>query len=230
VQSRLGALDFYLGGATEDASSVNPDSTSRSSPFSVFARRNRRNGMLRPNPQGTEGRISSALAGVTSLFTAEDVSARTAFAVEAPFDAPGDARFVQASFTGELTFLTFGAHTVYAGMHALVSAGDPTPRQRFGYLGGSGTLPTADLLVFGGDEMLFVDGLYTVPVERLRLPVVGAPSVGLRYAAGSAGVRELPRFTQNVGVRLAVSLARVDLLVNPATGETTLSAGVGLVR
>lgn len=230
IDTDAGTINVHVGGRWEDASSVNPDSTSLSAPFSFLRRRDRLNGMLRPNPQGTEGEIASAIVGANGLFAVGDLTARTVLTVETPFHAPGGARFVQTTFDGETNFAAFSTHRVHAGAHVVYTTGDPTPRQRYSYLGGAGTLQTEDLLGFGGDQLLFVDGVYVVPVDRIRLPLVGSPMVGLRYAAGSAGIRELPRFTQNVGVRLIVSLARVDFLVNPASGETALAFGVAALR
>lgn len=223
-------VDLFVGVRGEAAESVGPDSLAVRAPFSFFGRRDRRNGMLRFNPQGQAGRIHSALLGMSADIERPDLAATGAFAVEVPFDAPGGGRFVQATLDAATTFQAFGRHSVHAGIHALATGGDPTPRQRYGYLGGSGTLPTEELLEFGGDEMLFVDGLYMVPLDRVQLPLLGAPAVGVRYAAGSAGVRELPRFTQNVGVRLTLSLARVDVMVNPATGDTNVGVGVAVLR
>jgi hypothetical protein len=230
VEREVGTVALFAAARTEDARSVNPDSTSRSAPFSFFGRRDRERGMLRANPQGSEGRITSGLVGAAGSWASGDLTARTELAVELPVDAPGGARFVQAIFDAETNFATFGTHRVHAGAHAVVTGGDATPRQRYAYLGGSGTLPTETLLQFGGDELLFVDGLYSVPIERVRLPLVGSPAVGLRYAAGSAGVRTLPRFTQNVGVRLTLSLARLEFLVNPATGDANFGFGVAVLR
>lgn len=224
-----GTVDLFAGARTEDARSVGPDSTSTSAPFSFFGRRDREQGMLRPNPQGTSGRINSALLGATGDFERDDVSANTVLVVELPFDAPSG-RFMQATLDASTSFRAFRRHTVTAGAHAVLTRGDPTPRQRYSYLRGPGTLPTENLFDRGGDELLFVDGLYMVPIDRVRLPLLGSPAIGLRYAAGSVGVRELPRFTQNVGVRLAVSLARVDVLVNPATGATNVGVGVAVLR
>ena len=225
-----GAVDFFAGARGEDARSVNPDSTSRSAPYSVFGRRDREEGMLRPNPPVTDGRIASGLVGASGEFQYADVASLASFLLEVPFDAPGGGRFVQATLDVATSFLAFGRHTVLAGAHGVATRGDPTPRQRFAYLGGSGTLPTAPLLTAGGDELLFVDGLYLVPLDRLRLPLVGAPAIGVRYAAGSVGVRELPRFTQNVGLRVTVSRARLDVLVDPATREANVSIGFAAAR
>ena len=72
--------------------------------------------------------------------------------------------------------------------------GTSTPPQRWSYLGGSGTLPTLDLLSLGGDHLLYVETNYFIPFQKFDLPVVGAPSVTLRHILGSAGVGKLPDF------------------------------------
>ena len=230
VELGVGTVELFTAARGEVARSVNPDSTSRSAPFSFFARRDREEGMLRPNPRVTDGRINSALGGVAGEFERDGVASVASLVVEVPFAASANRRFVQATVDAATSFLAFGRHSVQAGVHAVATRGDPTPLQRFAYLGGSGTLPTAPLLATGGDALLFVDGLYLVPLDRLQFPLVGAPAVGVRYAAGSVGVRELPRVTQNVGVRLELSRARVDVLVDPATRETNISVGIASAR
>jgi hypothetical protein len=229
-EGKSGTTSFFVGALTEKARSVGPDSGATSAPYSVFGRRDSVNGMLRPNPQGTEGRITSAVAGASRTVTLGDLSADAVVTAEVPVEAPGDSRFYQVTLDASTTFATFGSHRFGAAAHALLTGGDPTPRQRFGYLGGAGTLPTESMLQFGGDRVLYVEGLYTVPFERIRVPFVGSPAVGLRYVAGSAGVRELPDFTQNVGVRLSLGFLRADFMVNPATRRSDLGLGISFSR
>jgi hypothetical protein len=230
IDAAPGPVSLYGGVRSERASRVGPDSSSVSAPYSVFNRRDRVQGMLRANPQTPAGRITSAVVGAASEFTTGDLVATTSLAVESPFDAPGGGRWLQVTADAQTAFAGFRAHRVEAGAHVVLTRGDPTPPQRYAYLGGPGTLQTEDLLAFGGDALLFVDGVYLVPLTRVRIPVVGSPSVGVRYAAGSAGVRELPKFMQNVGVRVALGLARVDVIVNPATGEANVGVGVTALR
>ena len=48
--------------------------------------------------------------------------------------------------------------------NAILTRGDTAPAQRFGYLGGAGTLSTVEpLLSIGGDEMLFLESRYVHP-------------------------------------------------------------------
>jgi hypothetical protein len=62
------------------------------------------------------------------------------------------------------------------------------------------------------------------------MPVVGAPSVTLRHILGSAGVGKLPDFEQNLGLRFALSFARVDVVVDPARRKWETSFGLSLAR
>jgi hypothetical protein len=123
-----------------------------------------------------------------------------------------------------VTFPTFGAQTFSFIGHGLLSTGgDVAPPQRFGYLGGSGTLATVDQLALGGDRLLFLQGDYLIPIERIQLPFLGSPFVALRYAAGNAGVGELLPLIQNVGVGAGVGFLRVDYAIDPAENRSPVS-------
>jgi hypothetical protein len=123
-----------------------------------------------------------------------------------------------------VTFPTFGAQSFAFIGHALLAAGgNIPPPQRFGYLGGAGTLATVDLLALGGDRLLFVQGDYTIPIERIQLPFLGSPFIGLRYAAGNAGVGTLPDLIQNLGIGAGISIIRVDYTIDPAQNRSPLS-------
>jgi hypothetical protein len=114
--------------------------------------------------------------------------------------------------------------------HFVDTFGDTAPPQRWSYLGGSGTLSTLDLLSMGGDHLLYLESNYFIPIQRLDMPVVGAPSVTLRHIFGSAGVGKLPDFEQNLGLRFALSFARVDVVVDPARRKWETSFGLSLAR
>jgi len=68
-----------------------------------------------------------------------------------------------------------------------------------------------------------VQGDYSVPIDRIQLPFVGSPYVGLRYAAGSAGIGGIPTLIQNLGVGLGVSFFRVDYTIDPAQNRSPFS-------
>jgi hypothetical protein len=136
-------------------------------------------------------------------------------------DPSGD--FTQLTFNSKVTFLTFGSqHFDFRG-HAVFTPGDVFLRQRFSYIGGAGTLATVDLLALGGDDVLYVEGEYSVPIERIVLPLIGNPIVSARYAAGSAGVGGLPDFIQNVGVGLGVQFLKAEYHIDPNYRKTPFS-------
>ena len=154
----------------------------------------------------------------------------TTLLTESALDAPDDARFTQSTLTAGVGFPTFRSHTFSFEAHAVRTFGDRAPPQRFAYMGGSGTLPTFDILEFGGDQLLFFESRYSIPIERIRIPIAGSPVVMLRHMIGMAGVDSLSRFEQNLAVRVRVGLIRVEWAIEPVARDTKLSAGLSLVR
>ena len=211
------------------------------SPWSVFGRKGDLR-MRRPNPRVARGSITSAIGGAAieviqgglegKLDGTLEQSIRTALKPDCsgvPVGGiclqpqPGKA-FTQATLDGRVSFPTFGTQTFAVKGHAVATRGSgDVPVQRFAYLGGAATLATVDLLALGGDRLLFVQGDYTIPIDRIQLPFVGSPYIGLRYAAGSAGVGGLPSLIQNLGVGLGVSFVRADYTIDPAQTRSPFS-------
>ncbi|HEU4632023.1 MAG TPA: hypothetical protein VFS08_19895 [Gemmatimonadaceae bacterium] len=222
-----GIVEPWIGIRTEDARSVGPAPGDERAPWTVVDRHDPA-AILRPNPEVAAGRISAGEVGVRASYDDGEMRGRGSLRVELPWDVPGDARFGQATFDGQLSLPTFRTQRLALEAHAVVTAGDVAPAQRFAYLGGGSTLPTLDELSMGGDQLLYLAGTYLVPLGWPRLPYVGGLTLGARYAVGSAGVDRLPDFVQNVGARLALGLLRVDYLVDPATGDRSVSFGVSM--
>jgi hypothetical protein len=82
----------------------------------------------------------------------------------------------------------------------------------------------------GGDQVLFFESRYTVPIERIDLPIIRSPSVSLRHMIGSAGVDSLPGFVNNLGLRLAGSYFKIDFNIDPESRDTDWSFGLSLGR
>lgn len=220
----------HLGGRIERARAVRPGPIPTSGPWSFFGRKSEK-GIYRPNPQIPGGDISSVLAGSTHQWIAQDFRANLDLGIEVPLSAPGDARFVQATIDGQVGFPTFRNHRYRFDAHAIVTQGDIAPQQRWGYLGGPGTLSTLDtLLGLGGDQLLFLESRYIIPISRVTLPKVGSPTLTFRHILGSAGVDHLPSLTQIVGVRLSVTLFRVELLMDTAERKPEFHASLSLTR
>lgn len=181
--------------------------------------------MRRVNPAIAAGHVTSILAGFRGSYDQPELKGRFDARVERSFDGPdvsprGDGRFTQATFDAKATFPTFGMQTFAFRGHG-VASWDGAPPQRFAYLGGAGTLATVDLLAFGGDRLVYVEGEYRYPLVKPLLPYVGAPVLSARYAAGSAGVDDLPDFIQNIGVGLGLKIVKVEYHIDPNYKKTS---------
>jgi hypothetical protein len=221
---------YRLGGQVERASAVRPVGVATSHPWS-FSGGKSEEGMRRPNPQVPTSRMSSIVAGGNFLWNASDVKAVLDIAAETPVAVDNAAHFVQTTIDGQVSFPTFGTQSYRFDAHAVVTAGDTAPMQRWAYVGGSGTLGTVEpLLILGGDQLLFLENRYIVPVPAVKLPFVGSPTVTFRHILGTAGVKHLPSLTQILGVRLSVMLLRTEFSFDTGTRKTEFNAGLSLVR
>lgn len=221
-------LEPFIGARIERGWSAGPDSGATSGPWSAFGRRDREEGMLRPNPRVAHGRISSGLAGAELNWERLGTQIGIATLVEVAPDAPGGS-FGQGTIHARVEFPTFGTQRFRFLVHGVATAADSTPPQRYAYLGGSGTLPTFDLLEFGGDQLVFIENRYIVPLDRVIIWKLGSPTVSLRHMLGAAGVGRLPAFEQNLAVRLELSLLKLELALDPVSRKTNLSVGLSLV-
>jgi hypothetical protein len=221
-------IEPFIGGRVERAWSVGPDSTANGGPWSFF-RNNSTEGMLRPNPRIDPGTISSLVGGARFLWEAQGIIAAVSGEEEISFHSPTAQQFAQTTIDGTVSFPTFGTQRYRFDAHLVFTGGD-APRQRWSYLGGAGTIPMLDLLEQGGGQLLFADSRYDIPIDRIVLPHLGSPVVSLRHLLGSAGVASLPTLEQRVGVRLSLSVVRVEFLIDPDTRQTQVGLGVSFAR
>ena len=208
------------------------------SPWSFFGRKGVLK-MRRPNPRVETGRINSILAGSGIALSRGGVDGKLDVAIEhslstslaadcSGFSTDAACRLAGRSFTqvtldSKVDFPTFGSQSFSFTGHAVLTGRKIAPPQRFAYLGGSGTLATVNLFALGGDRLLYVQGDYTVPIDRIQLPYLGAPFIGLRYSAGNAGEGTLPPLIQNLGVGVGVSFFRADYSIDPARNRSPFS-------
>ena len=219
----------YIGLRAERDRSIGPDSSATGGPWSFFGRTDPED-MLRPNPPIVAGTLESVLFGALFDWQLQGVRASFNLTNEAAAFDVGSRRFLQSTLDGVVRFPTFGAQFFYLNAHVVYTFGDSAPPQRWSYLGGSGTIVTLPLLSLGGDRLVYIEGNYYVPISRLDLPLVGAPSITLRHMIGSAGVARLPAFEQNLGLRLALSFLRFDGVVDPATRTWDFGFGLSMAR
>lgn len=206
----------FVGALVEKSWSVARDSFATSAPWSLLGRRDREEGMLRPNPGVSGGTIGSAIVGAGASVVNGPISANGSARIELPVAVPAGRRFVQLTFDGQVAFPTFRDQRFQALAHFVVTGSDSTPSQRYAYIGGGPTIPTLRLLAEGGDELVRLESRYTVPVTAVRLPIVGSPTVTLRHIVGGADVGSFPSLTQNVGIRIGLSALRLDFVIDPA--------------
>lgn len=220
---------YAVGGSFERASAARPGLMPTSGPWSLMGRTDPE-GMFRPNPQIIGGDITSVTGSASYHWVAGVVRARVGVDLEVPVLVSTGEDFVQAVVDARVDFPTFGLQRYRFEMHGVATAGEAAPGQRFAYIGGPGTLPTTDMLSIGGDQLLWLENRYEIPLSRVMLPMVGPPILTFRHIVGSAGVRALPSFTQVVGLRLSVPALRVQFLMDTKTRDTQLSGGLALSR
>jgi hypothetical protein len=228
-EGRTGQLEPFIGARWERAWSVGSATVPTSVPWSLFERSDTMR-MSRPNPTVTGGDITSILGGLRADWHQGGVVAAGTLGVEGAVDAPDKRRFTQATVDGRVTFPTFGSQSFRIEAHALLTFGDQTPSQRYAFLGGSGTISTMETLEQGGDQLLFVDSRYLIPLTRPRLPLVGAPVVSLRHVIGSAGVGSLPDLEQNLALRITLVILHYEVSIDPARGTVRTRAGLSFAR
>ena len=237
-ESASGALTPFVGALVERARSVRPDVDATGGPWTFLGRRDREQG-LRPNPQIDPGTTTSAIAGLRWRWEGNGLTARAvargeAGRTEADCDAcsaRSSTTFQQLTVDGAVEFPTFGAQSLEISGHAVTSAANgDVPRQRFVYLGGSGTLSTLDMLSLGGDQLVYADFSYNIPIQRIELPMLGSPIVTLREALGGAAVQRFPAIHQATGVRVSISVLYAEFLVDPSTRNGHTGFGVSLSR
>lgn len=246
-----------LTGRYERTHSVRPDSTCTFNPFScssptggpfTFFGRHGDDDRLRVNPQVRDGSIGSLIgrarldwesAGTIAGLRADVEGGRfrpTDLFIPPSSDASevavlnSDQKFVQGTIDGSISFPTFRTQSLEVSGHAVLTTPGHTPRQRYAYVGGPGTIPTIEMLELGGDQLLYLDASYRIPIERLKLRLVGPPTVVIRHAMGSAGVGRLPELEQATGLRLIVSILYGEFLVDPVSGHTHRTVGLSFAR
>ena len=174
-------------------------------------------GLERENPPVLEGTIVSAIAGATLRWRGQTVQLEGLAQVEQGF---GDATFTQALAWADFYTLTFRLQSVHVYARAMLPIASDAPPQRFGNLGGPGTLPTIAIASFRGDHLVYVGSEYLIPLSRkLEIPYLGQPSIELVHSAGAAWTGSAPAFVQNVGGGVRFFLARAGIVVNPAADD-----------
>jgi hypothetical protein len=182
-----------------------------------------------------DGHITSLFGGIDADWRAPAHIVRLAASVEAAGRVlDGGHSFAGFNVSGDWAMAALANHTLRLQTHfrGPLPGTDSLPRQRWSFVGGSGTLYTFDFAQFRGDRVAFVETQYSIPLP-LRVRFLGAPDLDLLHLAGMAWTaQERPPFEQNAGARLRFSLVNVRILFDPARfpDDFHLSAGLNLPR
>lgn len=219
----------WVGARVERAWSVGPFTPPERTPWSLFGRNDDQR-MERPNPPIDPGTIASALLGSDVEWILGQVRITGTGLLEAGRHGALSRTFSQATLDGRLEFPLLRNHRFELESHAVLTLGDTAPAQRFAWLGGSGTIPTLEILERGGDQLFFVESRYIVPFEKFQLPLVGPPTFTVRHIMGGAAVQRFPTLVQNLGFRVALGFIRGDLVIDPATREVQGGVSLSIAR
>jgi len=174
-------------------------------------------GLTRENPPVLEGTIVSGIVGATLRWRGQTVQLEGFAQVEQGF---GDETFTQALAWADFYTLTFRQQSVHIYARTMLPIASDAPPQRFGNLGGPGTLPTTAISAFRGDHLVYVGSEYLIPLSpKLEIPYLGQPSIELVHSSGAAWTGSAPAFVQNVGGGVRFFLARAGIVVNPAADD-----------
>lgn len=233
VESVAWTLEPYIGARWERAHAVRPGATPTSSPWTMFNRGDS-DDAGRPNPSIDDGSIRSVLVGAQLDWVEQSIVARAALHEEiGTFSASATGSpsrtFGQTTFDGSIGFPTFGLQSLRFSGHAVSSSGS-TPRQRWAYLGGPGSLPTLELLSRGGDHLFYLDGRYNVPLTGIVLPLLGVPTVSLREVLAGAAAGPTPVLAQGLGPRITAGGVYFEILVDPVGRRAHTGFGLSMGR
>lgn len=186
----------------------------------------------RENPPVLEGDIVSALVGADLRMQGRISGFDGGAHLEAALPGASDAEFTQALVEGTYETTAFRTHLVEVYFRGMMPLSGDAPPQRFGILGGSGTLPTAGVAEFRGDHLAFIEAVYAIPITWIELPFLGVPNLEALYATGAAweSGEDMPGWIQNPGVGLAFTLARVRLYIDPSNHKTKLNFSFSIPR
>jgi len=222
-----------IGGNFENDWSIGVPVRHTNAPWSLFSKTDTLK-IRRTNPSIYPGHLASLLGRVLTEYESGGVKGSFSGLVEHSFKNPprrsstgfllASPDFTQLTLNAVVGFPTFRTQRFDFRGHGVFTSSDATaPPQRFAYLGGAGTLATVDLLALGGDKLFFANGEYSIPIESIDLPLVRNPIASLIYAAGSAGVGELPDFIQNIGVGIGFSMIKFEYYIDPNYKKTSFT-------
>lgn len=211
-----------VGAQLEHAKSLNAGS-----PWTLFGDE------IRQNPHVDDGRIASVFLTSNAAWQGLNTILRGGGRLELAGEAVGgDFSFARFVFWGESAMRALADHTLEIEwrVQGPLPGTESLPRQRWSFIGGSGTLNTFSIGRFRGDRLVFAESQYLIPLPRsLELPLVGVPDLALMYAAGAAWTEDTSgALEQNIGVGLEVFGLHLRLWTDPLDAVHSLDLDFGL--
>lgn len=191
---------------------------------------------IRPNPAVADIRISSLLAGGSVTWDTPNLVGEVAIETEFAFDVlDGERSFRRFAITGEAAIPALADHTLEVEWHfrGPFPGTDSLPRQRWSFVGGSGTLYTYDIAAFPGDRVAFAGLTYVIPLPaRLTLPLIGRPSFNLLQTTAAAWTHDIERVARhNLGAELRWPFFYARVIADPENfDEPEFSVNVSFPR
>ncbi|HEX6939137.1 MAG TPA: hypothetical protein VF158_06965 [Longimicrobiales bacterium] len=188
---------------------------------------------VRPNPPIDDGEIASIILGFEGDWIGRYSAATAGIDLEFAEEWLGaDFGFGRFLVWGEWAMDALANHVLELEwrFQGPLPGTASLPRQRWTFVGGSGTLPTFETGQFRGDRLVFAETEYIIPFpRRLALPVVGPPDLKLIHVFAMAWTDDAARdVEQNVGIRLEFFLPYVRIMTNPADPLEDAELDIGL--
>jgi len=223
-RSSRGALawDARLRAQIEDARPLRAGD-----PWTVF------HDSIRPNLPADEGRISSLIATGSGEWAGTLATVAAGATVElAGAAAAGDFTFGRFAAWTEVAMAALANHGLELRLHfrGPLPGTEALPRQRWTFLGGSGTFPAFGIASFRGDRLAFVETTYIIPLgPRFDVPLLGQPDLEVLHVAGMAWTEATSRdLEQNVAVRIRFPFVTVRLATDPTEPVDAARFDLGL--
>jgi hypothetical protein len=197
----------------------------------------------RPNRPVDDGRIVSAIAHASTAYSGQTAIASGGALVEfgraqmplgwtEPATEPEAGNFGRIELFADVALAGLRNHTleIDANFRAPLPGTADLPRQRWTHVGGGRTLYTVPIATYHGDRLAHVHTTYAIPIDAVRLPLLGPPTLDLIHVAAMAWTRQEERsLEQNIGAGVRAGFLYLRFMVNPAdTGQTELGFGLTL--
>jgi hypothetical protein len=178
--------------------------------------------LARPNLPVAEVALLSVEAGAALAWQGASSSLAAGAALEHARPEGGEDGFMHWRLGGRWEMEALWSHTLTVAGHARgafdTADGRPALPQRWSFVGGPGTLPSLPTATLRGDHVVFIGTEYRVPAPFVQVPFLGAPTLELLHATGTAwetGV-PMPAWEQNLGLGVAFSFVRARAWTDPA--------------